>query len=192
MRETVLIVEDDQSIRLGLEEVLSSEGYRPVSCDKGDEMVEAAIERASPALIVLDVMLPGRSGFEICKDLRKRGVSVPILMLTARGQELDKVVGLDAGADDYVTKPFGVRELVARIHALLRRSKMAGDSSLETDNFRVGEAEINPKTFEVSRNGASESLTPKELQLLQTFHRRRGEALSRKSHREKTLGVANS
>jgi DNA-binding response OmpR family regulator len=121
MKTKILIVEDDPHILLGLEEVLKSEGYETNSCNRGDEAL-AAVAKFQPALIVLDVMLPGASGYDICKQLRTKKISTPILMLTAKGQEIDKVVGLDLGADDYVTKPFGVRELLARIHALLRRN----------------------------------------------------------------------
>src|SRR3954468_15190963 len=120
MKTRILIVEDDPHILLGLEEVLKSEGFEVVSCNRGDKAIEAAA-KCRPSLIVLDVMLPGMSGYDICKQLRSKKISTPILMLTAKGQEIDKVVGLDLGADDYVTKPFGVRELLARIHALLRR-----------------------------------------------------------------------
>src|SRR5678809_1232710 len=121
MKTKILIVEDDPHILLGLEEILKSEGFEVAVCNRGDQAVEMT-NKYRPGLIVLDVMLPGLSGYEVCKQLRGRKVATPILMLTAKGQEIDKVVGLDLGADDYVTKPFGVRELLARIHALLRRT----------------------------------------------------------------------
>src|SRR5664279_4503790 len=121
MKTKILIVEDDPHILLELEEVLKSEGYETASCNRGDEAM-SAVAAFQPALIVLDVMLPGASGYDICKSLRAKKIATPILMLTAKGQEIDKVVGLERGADDYMTKPFGVRELLARIQALLRRS----------------------------------------------------------------------
>src|ERR1051326_6625415 len=123
MRAKVLIVEDDPHILLGLEEVLKSDGFEVATCNRGDKAMDALV-RHRPALLVLDVMLPGVSGYDICKQVRAKKINTPILMLTAKGQELDKVVGLDLGADDYVTKPFGVRELVARINALLRRAQL--------------------------------------------------------------------
>src|ERR1700742_2875662 len=145
MKTKILIVEDDPHILLGLEEVLKSEGYEVVSCSRGDEAC-AMVARVQPALIVLDVMLPGLSGYDICKQLRAKKVAVPILMLTAKGQEIDKVVGLDLGADDYVTKPFGVRELLARIHALLRRvPKPAVEETISETPFQIGTATIDPK-----------------------------------------------
>jgi DNA-binding response OmpR family regulator len=180
MKTRILIVEDDPHILLGLEEVLKTEGFDVVSCNRGDQAAEA-VTRHQPALLVLDVMLPGLSGYDICKQLRARQVQTPILMLTAKGQEIDKVVGLELGADDYVTKPFGVRELLARIHALLRRSSLVDDKpgNSTTVPFAIGQAEIDPKTFELRRGGRVEELTARELKLLQLFHGHRGEVLSR-------------
>jgi DNA-binding response OmpR family regulator len=178
MKTKILIVEDDPHILLGLEEVLKSEGYEIASCHRGDEAV-AAVIKFQPMLIVLDVMLPGASGYDICKELRAQKISTPILMLTAKGQELDKVIGLDLGADDYVTKPFGVRELLARIQALLRRTTPATDKTEADSAFQIGMATIDPKTFQVKRGKTVEELTAKELKLLQIFHARIGEVLSR-------------
>jgi DNA-binding response OmpR family regulator len=179
MKTKVLIVEDDPHILLGLEEVLKSEGYETAACNRGDEAV-AAVARFQPALIVLDVMLPGASGYDICKQLRAKKNPTPILMLTAKGQEIDKVVGLDLGADDYVTKPFGVRELLARIQALLRRSAGgAGGASAGDAPFQIGSAVIDPRTFLLKRGKVTEELTAKEVKLLQVFHAHAGEVLSR-------------
>jgi DNA-binding response OmpR family regulator len=176
----ILIVEDDAHILLGLEEVLKSDGFEVAVCNRGDQAVEA-VTKHRPSLIVLDVMLPGMSGYDICKQLRSRKVPIPILMLTAKSQELDKVVGLDLGADDYVTKPFGVRELLARIHAVLRRAGAAGNENASESEmeFQIGKANINPKTFELKRGAVTEELTAKELKLLQLFHMHPGEVLSR-------------
>ena len=178
MKTKILIVEDDPHILLGLEEVLKSEGYETTSCRRGDEAV-AAIIRFQPALIVLDVMLPGASGYDICKQLRSDKISVPILMLTAKGQEIDKVIGLDLGADDYVTKPFGVRELLARIQALLRRSYNSSSSPGADGIFHIGQAAIDPKSFQLKRGHSVEELTARELKLLRIFHDHPGEVLSR-------------
>src|SRR5471030_2932955 len=179
MKTKILIVEDDPHILLGLEEVLKSEGYETASCNRGDEAV-AAVAKFQPMLIVLYVMLPGASGYDICKSLRAKKISTPILMLTSKGQEIDKVVGLDLGADDYVTKPFGVRELLARIQALLRRTVTVTNDKPESDAvFQVGSATIDPKTFQVKRGKTVEELTAKELKLLQVFHAHAGEVLSR-------------
>src|SRR5205807_236996 len=145
MKSSVLVVEDDPHILLGLEEVLKSDGMEVHVCNRGDKAM-AAVAEHRPNLIVLDVMLPGLSGFDICKRLREEKVLAPILMLTAKSQELDKVVGLELGADDYLTKPFGVRELLARIHALLRRS--SSKSSDASASFKIGDAVIDGRTFQ--------------------------------------------
>jgi DNA-binding response OmpR family regulator len=178
MKTKILIVEDDPHILLGLEEVLKSEDYAVASCNRGDQALDA-VAKHHPALIVLDVMLPGLSGYDICKQLRAKKVATPILMLTAKGQEIDKVIGLDLGADDYVTKPFGVRELLARIQALLRRAGTAGGKAGSADVFQIGSATIDPKTFQVKRGKTVDELTAKELKLLQVFHAHAGEVLSR-------------
>jgi DNA-binding response OmpR family regulator len=180
MKTKILIVEDDPHILLGLEEVLKGDGFEVSVCNRGDQALDA-VTRYRPALLVLDVMLPGLSGYDICKQVRAKKISTPILMLTAKGQELDKVVGLDLGADDYVTKPFGVRELLARIHALLRRTSAAafGAEPPGQTPFRIGPALIDPKTFQLKRGKSIEELTAKELKVLQLFAAHPGEVLSR-------------
>lgn len=178
MKTRILIVEDDPHILLGLEEVLQSEGYDVDACNRGDTAVEA-VAKHKPDLIVLDVMLPGLSGYDICKQLRAKHLATPILMLTAKSQELDKVVGLDLGADDYVTKPFGVRELLARINALLRRRAPPAEPENADAAFQIGDVTINPRTFQLLRGNRAEDLTPRELKLLRLFHAHPGEVLSR-------------
>jgi DNA-binding response OmpR family regulator len=178
MKTKILIVEDDPHILLGLEEVLKSDGFDVAACPRGDQAVEA-VNKHRPSLIVLDVMLPGKSGYDICKELRANKITTLILMLTAKGQEIDKVVGLDLGADDYVTKPFGVRELLARIHALLRRTAKSADERGSAARFQIGSAIIDRKTFQLKRGKTVEELTARELKLLQLFHEHPGEVLSR-------------
>jgi DNA-binding response OmpR family regulator len=175
MKTKILIVEDDANIRAGLVEVLRGENFEPVVCERGDDAL-AAVKRERPALMILDVMLPGRSGYEVCRQVRESKIGLPILMLTAKGQEMDKVIGLDVGADDYVTKPFGLRELLARIHALLRRTQPV---LAEDEPFQIGSASITPKTLSLNRGRAREELTVRELKLLQIFHAHPGEVLSR-------------
>ena len=179
MKTKILIVEDDPNILLGLETILKGEGFEVAVCNRGDKALPAIAEH-QPRLIVLDVMLPGANGFDICKQVRAKRIPTPILMLTAKGQELDKVIGLDSGADDYVTKPFGVRELVARIHALLRRSNGQHESVAESKEvFRIGHCEIDPRTFQIRRGKQVEELTARELKLLQLLHTHPGEVFSR-------------
>jgi DNA-binding response OmpR family regulator len=179
----ILVVEDDANIALGLEEVLRTEGFEVVNCARGDKALEI-VDKERPALMILDVMLPGLSGFDVCKRLRASHSShsrLPVLVLTAKGQEMDKVIGLELGADDYVTKPFGVRELIARVHALLRRGQSAGAESESENNgtFQIGMALIDPKRFQLRRGRTVEELTARELKLLQLFHSHPDEVLSR-------------
>ena len=155
---TIFVVEDDASIRFGLEEVLRSEGFQVASCDDGGEAIQG-ISEALPDLIVLDVMLPNRSGYEVATELRKGGCRVPILMLTAKGEEMDKVVGLNAGADDYVTKPFGLNELLARIRALLRRTCEWAEETdgqavaAPAEELEIGNASVDCRNFEITVDG---------------------------------------
>ncbi len=170
----ILVVEDDPGIALGLEEDLTLEGYGVETVSDG----ETALRRAREGrfdLIVLDVMLPKKDGFQICRELRRGGVNTPIILLTARTQEAEKVLGLQLGADDYVTKPFSPLELRARIQALLRRS--AGAAPPET--YRFGEMEVNFTRCELRRANALVEVTPVEFKLLSTFIRSRGRVLSR-------------
>jgi len=177
MKTKILIVEDDPHILLGLEEILKGEDYEVAVCNRGDRALEAAAKH-QPSLIVLDVMLPGLSGYDVCKQFRAKKYTTPILMLTAKGQEMDKVIGLDLGADDYVTKPFGVRELVARINALLRRTRSPASSETQA-SFQIGTSTIDPKMFLLRRGKTTEELTAKELKLLQLFHAHPGEVFTR-------------
>jgi DNA-binding response OmpR family regulator len=176
MQTKILIIEDDPNIVFGLQEILRGEDFEVASCTDGARAV-SSYEKEEPALIILDVMLPGKSGYDVCKELRRKNCAAPILMLTAKGQEIDKVIGLELGADDYVTKPFGVRELIARVHALLRRQSRASAASDAV--FKIGAAEIDPKRFELRRGKVKEELTAKELKLLNYFHQHAGEVLSR-------------
>jgi DNA-binding response OmpR family regulator len=190
MKLRILIVEDDPHIALGLEEILKSENFDASVCPRGDQALEA-VAAQRPALILLDVMLPGTSGYDVCRQLRARGDRTPVLMLTAKGQELDKVVGLDLGADDYVTKPFGVREVLARIQALLRRvpSKRTPPPRPDDEPFRIGAVRVEPRTFLVRRGRACEELTARELKLLQLFHAHAGEVLSRERLLNEVWGI---
>jgi DNA-binding response OmpR family regulator len=179
MKTKILIVEDDPNISLGLETILNGEGFEVAVCNRGDKALES-VAKQRPALIILDVMLPGANGFDVCKQLRGKKIATPVLMLTAKGQELDKVIGLDSGADDYVTKPFGLRELVARIHALLRRGGGKSEEALSSNGvFRIGNSEIDPKTLMLKRGKSTEELTAREMKILQLMHAHPGEVFSR-------------
>jgi DNA-binding response OmpR family regulator len=170
----ILVVEDEPAIALGLEDDLRMEGYGVEVLGDGVAAARRAREGAFD-LILLDIMLPGKDGFEVCRELRRAGVRTPILMLTAKTQEAEKVMGLELGADDYVTKPFGTRELRARIKALLRRS--AGETQPEC--FRFADVEVDFARGEVRRGGRAVELTPIEFRLLSQFVQARGRVLSR-------------
>jgi two-component system alkaline phosphatase synthesis response regulator PhoP len=170
----VLIVEDERGIAMALQDDLTLEGYRVEVIGDGAEAAKRA--RTEPFdVILLDVMLPGKDGFEVCRELRRSGIRTPILMLTARAQEAEKVLGLEAGADDYVTKPFGVRELRARIAALLRRSGSGSTPRI----VRVGDVDVDFDRGEVRRGDQVSQLTPLEFKLLQVFIRSAGRILTR-------------
>ncbi len=169
----ILIVEDEANIALALEDDLKKEGHDvEIVCD-GDRACGRALEAAFD-LILLDVMLPRKDGYEVCRDLRRARVRTPILMLTARTQEAEKILGLELGADDYVTKPYSPRELRARIKALLRR---ATDEVSEV--FRFGDVEVDFARYEVRRGGRVLKITPTEFKLLAALIRRRGRVLTR-------------
>ena len=170
----ILVVEDEPAIALGLEDDLKLEGYEVVLTGDGLDAIRRAREHRFD-LIVLDVMLPGRDGFDVCRELRRTGVRTPILMLTARTQETEKVLGFELGADDYVTKPFGTRELRARIKALLRRASESAPGEI----YRFADVEVDFARGEVRRDGQSMELTPLEFKLLESFVRARGRILTR-------------
>ena len=172
----ILVVEDEPGIALGLEDDLKMEGYDVEVLADGAVASRRAREGGFD-LILLDVMLPGKDGFEICRELRRAGMRVPILMLTAKTQEAEKVMGLELGADDYVTKPFATRELRARIKALLRRANGGPEPELEC--YRFGDVEVDFRRGELRRAGAPVELTPIEFKLMTIFIRAAGRVLSR-------------
>jgi two-component system, OmpR family, alkaline phosphatase synthesis response regulator PhoP len=172
----VLLVEDEPGLVLTLTDRLSAEGYRVEAVTNGNAALERGTSEAFD-VILLDVMLPGRDGFDVCRTLRQRGVSAPILMLTARGQVVDRVVGLRLGADDYLTKPFEMLELLARIEALLRRAPQSAPASLEL--FQFGSVHVDFRRAEVTRDGAPVELSAREFKLLRYFIEHRGATISR-------------
>ena len=172
---TVLVIEDDAAMRNGLVDNLEIEGYSVIGAGTAGEGRETALRRR-PDLILLDVMLPDGDGIELCRRLRKQGFEPPIILLTARGQELDKVVGLESGADDYVVKPFSLRELLARIHAHLRRRDRRDGVA---GPVRIGVADVDFARHHVSRDGTALEASSKELELLEFLYRRRGQVVSR-------------
>ncbi|RPI25449.1 MAG: DNA-binding response regulator [Acidobacteria bacterium] len=174
-RPRILIVEDEEALSVAVYDRLIAEGYQAEQATDGQTGFQLALTRRFDA-VILDVMLPGKSGFDVCRDLRQNSVPTPVLMLTARGQLVDKVLGLKLGADDYLTKPFEMMELLARLEALLRR---AHQSEPKGTTYRFGEGEVDFYRTEVKRGGAPVELSVKEFQLLQHFIEHRGVVLSR-------------
>ena len=171
----VLIIEDEPNMVLGLKDSCEYEGYEVAVARDGKEGLEkAATEK--PDIILLDVMLPLMSGIDVCRTLRTRGIETPILMLTARSQEMDKVVGLEVGADDYVTKPFSIKELLARIRAHLRR---AAKQVADIESFTFGDVELNFKKYLARKGGQALDLSAREFEILRYLVRRRGEIVTR-------------
>lgn len=172
---TILVIEDDPSIQLGLKDNLEYESYAVLTASDA-ESGHRLVREHTPDLIILDVMLPGMSGFELCRRLRNERINTPILMLTARGDEIDRVMGLDLGADDYVTKPFSVMEVMARVRALLRRVNAGAGG---TDEVSFGNVEVSFTKYEARKRGRLVTLARKEFGVLRVLASRHGEVVSR-------------
>jgi DNA-binding response OmpR family regulator len=185
-RKKILIIEDEPHIVLGLTDALEFEGFGVVSAGKGKDGVLLA-RQEKPDAVLLDLMLPDTNGFRVCEDLRRWDAFVPIIMLTARGQEIDKIRGLDAGADDYVTKPFSVGELIARLRAIFRRASRPSEAAPEV--VTVGGVTVNMTAHTVARGSQSEQLSFYEVELLRFLHERLGQPVSREEILQKIWGV---
>ena len=186
VRKKILIIEDEPHIVLGLTDSLEFEGFSVVSTQKGKDGVILA-RQEKPDAVLLDLMLPDTNGFKVCEELRRADPFVPIIMLTARGQEIDKIRGLDAGADDYVTKPFSVNELIARLRAIFRRASRPAETAAEV--FAIGQVTINTTAHTVSRGSRSEQLSFYEVELLRLLHERIGQPVSREEILQKIWGI---
>lgn len=171
----ILVVEDDAAILRGLTDNLRFEGYEVIAARTGDEGLRALLDE-EPDLVILDVMLPALSGFDVCRRARREGRMMPILMLTARAQEVDRVMGLDLGADDYVTKPFSIPELLARVRALLRR---ANPNQTLPEQAQFADIKVEFEKYEATRSGVPVRLSPKEFGVLRLLVAREGEVVTR-------------
>jgi len=185
---TILLVEDDPALALGLRDTLEFEGFRVLHADRGREGLALA-EQAKPDCIILDLMLPDMNGYQICEQVRRTDSVVPIIVLTARGQEADKIRGLDAGADDYVTKPFSVGELVARLRALFRRGARTPSGSVR---FTIGDAIIDCSAHTLTRGQETSAITFYEVELLKLLHERLGQPVSRDEILDKVWGTKSN
>jgi two-component system alkaline phosphatase synthesis response regulator PhoP len=187
MAKKVLVVEDEPGIRLSVSDELESAGYEILTAENGEKGLAAA-EREKPDLIILDLMMPVLDGTEVCKKLRMRGDRTPIIMLTVKDKEIDKVLGLELGADDYMTKPFSLRELTARVKAVLRRAE---DGPAHPGVVDFGGVRLDFKKFEATRNGKALDLTPLEFQMLRLLVDREGEVLTRDDFLDGVWGEDN-
>ena len=183
-KKTILVVEDEPQLALGLKDALEFEGFRVLTCGSGREGVALA-KSERPHAVLLDLMLPDINGDQVCEEIRRSDGFVPILMLTAKSQEADKIRGLDAGADDYVTKPFSVGELVARLRAIFRRTQPRS----EMQTLTVGEAIVNLSGHTLQRGSTTESLSFYEVELLRLLHERVGQPVSRDEILNKIWGL---
>ncbi len=193
MKAKILIAEDDRNIRQGLIATLESDGYDVTAAGDGAQALKLFPQEKFD-LVVLDIMMPKASGYDVCREIRASGARVPVLFLTAKGEEIDKVVGLKLGADDYVTKPFGVHELLARVEALLRRGRSTtpnadGAGAMLPAIFKLGAAEIDRRKFSVSIAGNAVSLTARELKLAEVFAAQAGDVLTRDALLNAVWGV---
>ncbi len=173
----VLVAEDDDRTREGLVELLQGEGYAVVAAGGGTEAL-ALYRRERPDLVLLDIMMPGASGYDVCREIRRDDRQVPILFLSAKSEEFDKVLGLELGADDFVVKPFGAREVVARIRAVTRRALTRSEAG-RPPAFQLGDLEVDPAELRARRGSAVVELSLREVRLLELFHRNPGVVLDR-------------
>ncbi|MFN8061952.1 MAG: response regulator transcription factor [Vicinamibacterales bacterium] len=171
----ILVIEDEPQMLLGLRDNLELEGYEVVTAVDGEQGLAKAFA-TKPDLVILDLMLPKKGGFDVCRELRGRGNATPVVMLTARSQDADKVLGLELGADDYLTKPFSIAELLARVRAVLRR---ASTTSPQPESVTIGDLDVNFRTHQAHRGEERVFLTPRELDLLRYFVVRKGEVVTR-------------
>ncbi|MDX2445335.1 MAG: response regulator transcription factor [Bacteroidales bacterium] len=187
MSRKILIVEDNRGIQMSLRDEFESEGYQVFIAQNGGDGLAMAREQ-KPDLIILDIMLPVMDGYEVCKKLRMEENHTPIIMLTVKNKEIDKVLGLELGADDYVTKPFSVRELSARVKTIFRR---VGEYSTESNLYCIGETMLDFKKYEAIKHGKKVDFTPLEFQMLQLFVKNKSQVLTRDKILEKVWGENN-
>lgn len=182
---TILIIEDEPDMARGLQDNLVFDGHEVTIEDNGRQGLQRALTDSFD-LILLDIMLPQMSGYDICRELRAKGRKMPIIMLTARGQEIDKVLGLELGADDYITKPFSLRELLARVHAALRRGGAAPAEA--RDSFAFGDVQLDFKHYRATKEGIEIEMTPKEFEILHYLITNRGNTVKRDDLLEQVWG----
>jgi len=188
MSKKILVIEDEPGILLSLKDEFESQGYTVYSAEDGEKGFKMA-KQQKPDLIILDIMLPVLDGYEVCKRLRMEGDTTPIIMLTVKDKEIDRVLGLELGADDYVTKPFSLRELMARVKAVLRRTE---EIAKDLTNYSFGQVELDFKKYEAKKKGKKLELTPLEFQMLKLFIQKKEQVISRDDFLDKIWGEDNT
>ena len=184
----ILIAEDDTHILNGLREILEQEGYETIAAKDGKKALDL-YAKSKPDLVCLDIMMPEISGYDVCREIRKEDRSTPILFISAKSEEIDKVLGLELGADDFIMKPFGVREVVARIRAVTRRYLLAKTPSPRTEPFHLGDLEIVPAEMTARRSGTDIELGLRDLNILRLFYEKKGEVIDRDTFYDRCWGT---
>lgn len=174
----VLVAEDDEHTRKGLVEILEAEGYHTIPAKNGKEALEL-FEKESPDFVCLDVMMPEASGYDVCKGIRQKNANVPLIFISAKSEEIDKVLGLELGADDFIVKPFGVKEVVARIRAVTRRCLARREDPAPDSSFHLHDLEVFPAKLRAKRGEETIELSLREVKLLELFHQNKGVVLDR-------------
>lgn len=187
MSKKILIIEDEPGILLSLKDEFESEGYMVYTAEDGEKGLKMT-KQQKPDLIILDIMLPVLDGYEVCKRLKMEGDTTPIIMLTVKDKEIDKVLGLELGADDYVTKPFSLRELMARVKAVLRRTE---ERATDLTTYSFGQIELDFKKYEAKKKGNKLELTPLEFKILKLFIQKKEQVISRNDFLDKVWGEDN-
>jgi DNA-binding response OmpR family regulator len=186
---TVLIAEDDPHTRRGLAEIFASEGYHPLEAADGREALKQWRER-KPDAVCLDIMMPGLSGYDVCREIRKTDTMTPILFISAKSEEIDTVVGLELGADDFITKPFGLKAVVARLRAVTRRCFAAQPSSAPAGSFTMGDLRVLPAELRAVRGGAVIDLSLRDVKILHLLYRERGRVVTRDQFFDEAWGLS--
>jgi DNA-binding response OmpR family regulator len=184
----ILIAEDDRNILAGLREILENEGFETLSARSGREALDL-FSSQSPDFVCLDIMMPGMNGYDVCREIRKRDLRIPIIFITAKSEEIDRVVGLELGADDYIVKPFGVREVVARVRAVARRCLATRPASGALQAFRMNDLEVFPAELRARRGDTTVDLSPRDVAILAALHENRGKAVDRFTLFQRGWGV---
>ncbi|GMW00420.1 MAG: DNA-binding response regulator [Candidatus Hydrogenedentota bacterium] len=184
----VLIAEDDKHTREGLAEVLAHEGYVPICAADGNEAV-LLFEQENPDFVCLDIMMPDKDGYSACREIRKRNESTPIVFISAKSEEMDKVVGLELGADDFIVKPFGVREVVARIRAVTRRCLMQKQQGTKPKAIRMADIDVFPAELRARRGAQVIELSLRDVRILELLYQRRGEVVDRNTFFDACWGL---